>query len=131
MPKAEHHRKNIRLGGCDYSQAGGYFVTIVTQGRERLFGKIEGEEMILNEAGKMVEKWGKELSNKFPSVTADAFVVMPNHFHGIIFITVGADLRVGPGMARTLADRKRANTQVRPYNDQMHCCHRSCNGLRP
>lgn len=62
-----------------------------------MFGEIEGEGIILNEAGKMVEKWWEELPNKFPSVTADAFVVMPNHFHGIIFITVGADLRVGPG----------------------------------
>jgi REP element-mobilizing transposase RayT len=92
-----HHRKNIRLQGYDYSQAGGYYVTIVMPERECLFGEIVGEEMILNEAGKMVEKWWNVLPDKFPSVTADAFVVMPNHFHGIIFITVGADLRVGPG----------------------------------
>ena len=86
----------MRLPGYDYSQAGGYYVTIVTQGRERLFGEIMGEEMDLNDAGEMVEKWWKELPNKFPSVTAEAFVVMPNHFHGIILISVGADLRVGP-----------------------------------
>jgi putative transposase len=93
------HRKNVRLQGYDYSVAGGYYVTIVTQGRECLFGEIQNEEKILNEAGKMVAKWWNELPNKFPSVTVDVFVVMPNHFHGIIFIhdTVGADRRVGPG----------------------------------
>jgi REP element-mobilizing transposase RayT len=91
------HRKTIRLQGYDYSQAGGYYVTIATQGRECLFGEIRNDEMILNSAGNMVVKWWNELANKFPSVTPDMFVVMPNHFHGIIFIheIVGADLRVG------------------------------------
>jgi REP element-mobilizing transposase RayT len=111
------HRKSIRLTGYDYcvggivpptryaagttpaAQAGGYFVTIVTQLRGCFFGEISGGEMIMNDAGKMVVKWWDELPHKFPSVTVDTFVVMPNHFHGIILIheTVGADLRVGPG----------------------------------
>jgi hypothetical protein len=95
----KHHRKSTRLQGYDYSQAGGYFVTMVTHGRECLFGKIQNDEMILNDAGKMVVKWWYELPGKFPTVKVDAFVVMPNHFHGVILIhkTVGADLRVGPG----------------------------------
>jgi REP element-mobilizing transposase RayT len=57
-------------------------------------------EMILNDAGEMVVRWWLELPNKFPNVNVDIFVVMPNHFHGIIFITdatnVGDDLRVVP-----------------------------------
>ena len=55
--------------------------------------------MLLNAGGNMVVKWWNELANKFPSVSPDIFVVMPNHFHGVIMIheTVGADLRVGPG----------------------------------
>lgn len=95
---AKHHRRSIRLKGHDYASEGAYFVTIVTQGRECLFGKIIDGEMILNEAGQMVVKWWNELSNKFPDVIAGAFVIMPNHFHGIIIIekTAGADLRVCP-----------------------------------
>lgn len=87
-------RKFLRLRGYDYSQAGGYYVTIVTQGRECMFGEIVRGEMILADAGKMVVKWWNELPGKFPSVTVDAFVVMPNHFHGVIIIhgTVGAGL---------------------------------------
>ncbi|HEY8784538.1 MAG TPA: hypothetical protein VIM16_23125 [Mucilaginibacter sp.] len=47
-----HKRKSIRLKGYDYSQAGLYFITICTQNRELLFGKIVNGEMILNDAGK-------------------------------------------------------------------------------
>ena len=101
-----HGRRSIRLKGYDYSSAGGYFITIVTQGRECLFGAIRNGEMELNDAGKMVAKWWDELSHKFPSVTADASIVMPNHFHSIIIIhddTVGADLRVCPYRIRHCA----------------------------
>ncbi len=103
-----HHRHSIRLKGYDYSQVGAYFVTIVAQGCASLFGHIENGEMILNDAGQMIVKWWNELPNKFPQITLGAFIVMPNHFHGIIIInatvsetiiggTVGGDLRVSPG----------------------------------
>ena len=96
-----HHRRSIRLKGYDYRQAGGYFVTLVTQGREMLFGDVVNGEMILNPAGEMIVRWWLELPNKFPNVNVDIFMPMPNHFHGNIFIldsTVGADLRVDPGI---------------------------------
>ena len=92
---AEHHRRSIRLQGNDYSQVGTYFVTICVQDRECLFGDIVEGEMRLNDAGRMVERWWGELGNKFPSTELGEYVVMPNHFHGIIRI-VGADLRVCP-----------------------------------
>lgn len=91
-----YHRHSIRLKGYDYSQAGAYFITICTQNRKCLFGEIVNAEMLLNDAGKMVEKWWYELKNKFPNMELDQYVVMPNHFHGIIQIIVGADLRVCP-----------------------------------
>ncbi len=43
----------------------------------------------------MVEKWWRELGHKFPQVETDEYIVMPNHFHGIVVI-VGADLCVCP-----------------------------------
>ena len=104
-----HHRRSIRLKGYDYSQAGRYFVTICVQNKEHLFGKIINGEMILNDAGKMVAKWCAELSHKFPDITSEIYVVMPNHFHVIIVnhgapvpvpvvpvVPVGANLRVCP-----------------------------------
>ena len=99
-----HHRRLLRLQGYDYSQPGAYFVTICTQSRESLFGCIVGEEMRLNDAARMIERWWAELPRKFPRVEVDAHMVMPNHFHGIIVIAdtalpVGADLRVRPNRA--------------------------------
>ena len=91
----KHHRRSIRLKGYDYSSNGAYYVTIVTQGREHFFGRITNQEMSLNDAGQMILKWWNELSNKFPHVELGTEIVMPNHFHGIIFI-VGADPRVRP-----------------------------------
>jgi REP element-mobilizing transposase RayT len=83
----KHHRRSIRLKGYDYSSEGAYYVTIVTQGRECLFGEITDGEMDLNEYGKIVQKWWNEIPIHFPTVEFGVFVIMPNHVHGIIFIT--------------------------------------------
>lgn len=91
----QHHRRSIRLKGYDYSQPGGYYVTIVTQNRDCLFGNVVEGEMVLNDAGRMIKKWYFELENKFPDILCDEYIIMPNHFHTII-INVGADLRVCP-----------------------------------
>lgn len=85
----KHHRRSIRLKGYDYSDAGAYFVTICTQGRECLFGDIVNGEMRLNDAGCMIQNIGNDLPTKYSDIEIDEFVVMPNHFHGIIVI-VGA-----------------------------------------
>ena len=82
----EHHRRSIRLKGYDYSQPGGYFVTIVAQNRECLFGNVVDGEMVLNEAGRIVEWTWYDLSNHVDDIELDEFVVMPNHVHGIIII---------------------------------------------
>ena len=68
-------------------QAGAYFVTIVAWQRECLFGKIVDGEMKLNQYGEIIRKWWDEILNHFPNIETGAFVVMPNHFHGIIIIT--------------------------------------------
>jgi putative transposase len=58
-----HHRQSIRLKGYDYSKEGWYFITICCQERMCLFGRIKNHEMILNDAGKMIEKWFQNISN--------------------------------------------------------------------
>lgn len=79
-------RKTIRLKGYDYSRAGLYFITICIQDRLCLFGKIENESMILNDAGNMVNQWWNELKNKYNFIELHEQIIMPNHFHGIIQI---------------------------------------------
>ena len=85
-----HHRRSIRLRGYDYTRDGAYYVTIVTHGRRTLFGDIVEGEMRLSEAGEMVKRVWDKMPDRFPNVEMDAFVVMPNHIHGIII--VGASL---------------------------------------
>ncbi|MBC8335631.1 MAG: transposase [Anaerolineales bacterium] len=84
-----HHRRSIRLKGYDYAQAGAYFVTVVTWQRETLCGKVVDEEMVLNDMGEIVQKWWHQIPTHFPNVELGAFVIMPNHIHGIIMITEG------------------------------------------
>ncbi len=92
------NRRSIRLKEYDYSQSGAYFVTVCTHNRECLFGKIVDGEMVLNEAGRMIEKWFHELPKKFNEITLDEYIIMPNHIHYIIVNIgpVGADLCVCP-----------------------------------
>jgi len=87
------HRRSLRLNGYDYTLAGAYFVTIVTEGRRHLFGEVADGEIRLSEAGRMLYNVWMDLPKYYPGVELDAFVIiMPNHIHGII-ILVGA----GPG----------------------------------
>jgi len=92
-----HHRRSIRLKEFDYSSPNAYFVTISVQERECLFGKIVDGKLWANDSGAMVSEWWIKLPEKFPGVTLDEFVVMPNHLHGIIAF-VGADPCVCPGL---------------------------------
>lgn len=90
----KYHRRSIRLKGYDYRHPGAYFVTICTQDRACLFGDVLTGEMRFNEAGRMVIAEWERISERFPNVELDTFVVMPNHIHSIIMITepVGAGL---------------------------------------
>jgi len=80
----KHHRRSIRLPEYDYAQAGAYYVTIVAWHRECLFGDVVNKDVKLNEAGKIVQWEWKELPKRLQFIEIGAFIVMPNHFHGIL-----------------------------------------------
>lgn len=82
-------RRKTRLQGYDYSQEGAYFVTICTHQRDHLFGDIRQEEMRLSAIGSIASEDWQAIPNHYPTIDLDAFAVMPNHIHGIIFL-VGA-----------------------------------------
>ncbi len=118
----KHRRRSIRLKGYDYSQAGAYFVTIVTQGRECRFGEIINGAMQPNEAGQIVETAWTSLPQRFPNIELDACVIMPNHLHGIVVVGAtlvaaqdasGANYRAGINPAPT-NDSIRAKTNPAP-----------------
>jgi putative transposase len=101
-------RRSIRLKGWSYAQAGAYFITVCVQNRECLLGDVAGDAVVRHESGRLVQSCWEDLRQRFPGLELDAFVVMPNHVHGIIVIDpVGAgfipptdeDADVGAGLA--------------------------------
>jgi len=95
----KHHRRSIRLQGWDYRNPGAYFVTIVAHGRELLFGEVVDDEIRLSEFGEIARDEWLASPDIRREIQLDAFVVMPNHIHGIVWIVaadnVGARGRVG------------------------------------
>lgn len=91
-----YRRESIRRKGFDYSLPGSYYFTICTYNRDHLFGSIRisldqqervlSKVMDLNEAGKIVVDCWKDLPNHYEHIILDAFIVMPDHVHGIIII---------------------------------------------
>jgi REP element-mobilizing transposase RayT len=88
---AERYRRSVRLAGYDYASSGAYIVTICTQSRACLLGDVRDGKMRPNDIGEVVrEEWLRSATIR-PEITLDAFVVMPNHAHGIVVIRdVGA-----------------------------------------
>lgn len=82
-----HNRQSMRLPDYDYGQPGAYFVTICTNRHKRLFGYVDDHAMHVNQNGRVVrEEWHRTADIR-DNVSLDAFVVMPNHMHGIVQIT--------------------------------------------
>jgi len=88
------HRRSIRLRSYGYAWNGFYFVTVCAYQRECLFGKILDGRMILKESGLVVDEEWRRAPLIRPGVRLDAFVVMPNHFHGILQILPAAPAEV-------------------------------------
>jgi hypothetical protein len=90
-----HHRRSVRIKGYDYSQAGMYFITICVQNRECLYGEITNGQMLLNDAGKMIETEWLNLKKRFANIEIHEYTIMPNHFHAILEITETNNKPVG------------------------------------
>jgi len=81
------YRRSIRLPKYDYGRPGAYFLTVCTHERRCLFGQITDGEMRLNHLGRIAFDEWLRTGEMRPRIRLDAFVVMPNHIHGIIVIT--------------------------------------------
>lgn len=88
---------SARLQNWDYGWNASYYVTICTKNREHYFGKIVDGKMQLSEIGKIAQQFWHEIPDHFPFIILDAFVIMPNHVHGIIIINKTDDGRYGGG----------------------------------
>ena len=83
---------SARLKEWDYSSPGHYSVTICTQDKQCFFGDIveieeePGAAIQFSPAGQTIEKFWKMIPRWYPNVSLDDWQIMPNHFHGILFI---------------------------------------------
>ncbi len=79
-------RRSLRLPHYDYASPGAYFVTICTRHRSCLFGQVRDGTMHPNRFGRAVDACWRGLPDHYPHLALDAFVVMPNHIHGIFVL---------------------------------------------
>lgn len=106
----QHHRHSIRLKDYDYSSAGAYFITICVHRGQCSLGQVNDNEMNLSIFGTIVVDCWEGLSNHYPHVILDAFVVMPNHVHGVVILEDNSE---GKGLNHDL-DEKRAGYKPAP-----------------
>ncbi|MEM7373719.1 MAG: transposase [Bacteroidota bacterium] len=85
-------RKSIRLKGYDYASDGAYFVTVVTKNRTHDFGKVIEGKVLLSEVGQIVEKEWLQSAELRAEVILDTCVIMPNHFHAVVWISHSGEL---------------------------------------
>ena len=103
-----HKRRSIRLQGYDYSQAGAYYFTVCTRDRKCLFGEVVDSQIHVNRTGQTIQTVWDNLPQFYEGIELDAFVIMPNHVHGVILIgePVGA-IHESPLPPVPIAERRR------------------------
>ncbi len=84
--KNKYRIESARLKNWNYSSSGNYFITICTQKRAHFLGEIVDNRMILSQKGKFAKKYWLEIPVHFSYATLDAFVIMPDHMHGIVVV---------------------------------------------
>lgn len=114
-----HHRRSMRLQGYDYALAGAYFVTVCVQDRACLLGEVVDGETRLASAGAIVQAGWVDLPRRFPGIETDAFVVMPNHVHGIVFLRAMPDADA-ISERRTLEQGAMNRAPTTGYSDPRH-----------
>ncbi len=86
-----HNRRSIRLRDYDYATPGAYFVTICASERGCLFGGVADGEIRLTREGQVAYESWVAIPDHIPLVSLDAFIIMPDHIHGILVIAGRGD----------------------------------------
>lgn len=110
-------RRNLRLAGWDYRSPGAYGITVVSQHREWFFGEVVEGRMVPNPVGAMVATVWQGIVHEYPRVTLDAFVVMPNHLHAIVWLS--AEGPAGNPVLGDVVQRFKTITTIR-YSAGVH-----------
>ena len=100
-------RSQNRLCDYDYSTAGAYFITICTENRKNIFWEHVGatigrpENVPLAEMGKYLRNVVEQIPARYPAISVDHYVIMPNHLHLLLQIHTDDDGR--PMVAPTIS----------------------------
>jgi len=105
---------NLRLRTFDYRSPGPYFVTICLYCRQPRFGVVENERVILSPAGEMIADAWTTIVQRF-GVVPDAFIVMPDHMHGILTLPLVTDSSPAPSLGGIIGAFKSLSTKI--YRD--------------
>jgi len=101
--------ESTRLKHWDYRNDGAYFITICTQNKQHFFGEIHNHQIYPNLIGDLAQKYWHTIPEHFPYARLDAFVVMPNHIHGIVL------LKNTPKQTRTITpDKNQTMANISP-----------------
>ena len=82
--KNKYRVNSTRLQAWDYGWDGAYFITLCTHQRKHYFGEIYNGNMQLSPIGMLADVFWYEIKNHAINVELGAFIVMPNHIHGIL-----------------------------------------------
>jgi REP element-mobilizing transposase RayT len=104
-------RRSIRLRNYDYTRPGFYFVTLCSRQRVSLFGHVEERSVHLSEIGCVVRDCWREIPSHSTNVDLDAFVIMPDHLHGIVVILGDCRVPYGGEGAQYAAPRRCAHAE--------------------
>jgi REP element-mobilizing transposase RayT len=103
-----HRRRSIRVPAYDSSEPGAYFITICSHRREVPF-EIENATMVPNAFGQIVHEVWRKSAEVRPNVALDAFVVKPNHGHGMLYVLErieAGDRATGPVAPTVVPERR-------------------------
>ena len=103
---------SARLPGWDYRRPGIYFLTICTLWRDQCLGEVAGGEVTLSDYGKVVAREWQAIPGGCPRATLDAWIVMPDHLHGIVVFGAASTESEPVSLATVIGQFKKRSTKA-------------------
>lgn len=121
-----HRRQGIRLRCRDYRKPAFYMITMTTLNRQPLFGTCENNVSTLNDDGWLVYECWHRIAKDYAKIENSSLVIMPDHLHGIVFVTaymekpVGVPLRAFKSQVTSALRKKYDNDQMQVWTPGYH-----------
>ncbi len=103
LSNSKWNRRSIRLPGYDYTQPGAYFITICSYQFQHIFGSVIDDRACLSDFGRIIEEEWHKSPQVRPYLRMDDLSIMPNHFHGVVWITQATRTQTTPSLTNLAA----------------------------